>query len=148
MPPNLICWAAGGWGRCKTSLRSWTGREAGKAVVRSSSRRDKTAFYLEVWWYAWKAKKFWGLAMVCWSRKSRNLSQSMLWKRRCGGSLLLLKKIELLFMGEKHFPGFQLFNKGHLRSCAALNELSPTSEAAWVRVGLRALIAVVPPRHV
>lgn len=81
--------------------------------------------------------------MVCWGRRSRNLSQSMLWRRRCGRSPLVFRKTKSFFMGEKHFPGFQLFNKGRLRSCVALNE---TSEAARVRVGLCAPTAIVPPR--
>lgn len=71
-----------------------------------------------------EVKNFWGPTMVCWGRKPRNLPQSMLWRRRCGGSPLLFKKIKLLLMGEKYFPGFQLFNKWHLESCTPLKELS------------------------
>ena len=129
--PHLqSCWRGLVW----SNLRSWTGREAVKAAVRNSSWRDKTGFYLDVWWYARKTKKFWGPATVCWSRMSRNLPQSMLWRRKHGGSPLLFNKIKLLFMGEKHFPLFQFFNTGRLRSCAALNELSHPKqlESAWV----------------
>lgn len=49
--PHLqSCW----WGLMQNSLRSWTGKEVEKAVVGSSSPRDKIAFYLEVWWYTQK----------------------------------------------------------------------------------------------
>lgn len=108
----------------QNSFRSWIGKEAGKAVVRYSSWRDKMAFNVQVRWHPWKQKNFWRPAMVCWGRKSRNLPQSMLWRSSWGGSPLLFKKIKLLLMGQKYFPGFQLFNKGHLWSCTPLKELS------------------------
>lgn len=108
----------------QNSFRSWTGKEAGKAAARYSSWRDKKAFCVQVWWHAWKQKNFWRPAMVCRGRKYRNLPQSMFWRRSRSGSPLLLKKIKLLLIEGKYFPGFQLFNKGYLWSCTPLKELS------------------------
>lgn len=56
--------------------------------------------------------------------ESPETCQSMLWRRSRVGSPLLFKKIKLLLMGEKYFPGFELFSKGHLQSCKPLKELS------------------------
>lgn len=123
MPQNLICKAAAGeW--CKTALGAGLERKQGK-------QWSDTHYGGIKWHFRYRSddmhggkKKSRRPAMVCWGRKSRKLPRSILWRRSCGGSPLLFKKIKLLSMGEKYFPDFQVFSKGHLQSCTPLKELS------------------------
>lgn len=131
------------WGRVmQNSFRSWTGKEAGKTVVRYSSWRDLK------WHFMYRSDDMHGgkknpEGLQWWGRKSKKLPQSILWKRSCGGKSIAVQENQIIAYMRKVFSWLSTLQQ---RASMILHTSEGAiSEAVWEC--LHALIPTAPPRH-